>query len=89
MPEVSLSEELGGIMTEETFRTRIAELETRITALPADQQAQLKGLIEETRQRYSDIRRSVSSARDALDDWRIAMKYLIFDQEARLREARQ
>jgi phosphoglycerate-specific signal transduction histidine kinase len=76
-------------MTEETFQTKLTELETRINSLPADQQAQLKALLDETRRRHSDIRRSVSAAQDALDDWRLAMKYMIFDAEARLREARR
>jgi hypothetical protein len=76
-------------MTEEMFETKLAELETQIGSMPAELQARLKLLLEETRRRHLEIRQSIAAASDALDDWRIAMKYRIFDAEARLREARR
>jgi hypothetical protein len=40
-------------------------------------------------ERHTQIERAVTAAKDALDDWRIAMKYLVFDIEARSREVGQ
>ncbi|MBN2561901.1 MAG: hypothetical protein JXQ75_13325 [Phycisphaerae bacterium] len=75
-------------MTEDkTFDAKLARLEAKIAALPADQQAQLEPVLVETRRRHQEIREAVTSARDALDDWRITMKYRVFDLEARHREA--
>jgi phosphoglycerate-specific signal transduction histidine kinase len=89
-PELVRVENKGGaVMTEQTFQTKLAELETQIDSLPAEQQAHLKAMLEETRCRHQEIRQSIAAATDALDDWRIAMKYRIFDAEARLREARR
>ena len=76
-------------MTEETFQTRLAELEARIHSLPREQQGHLQALFEETRRRHREICRSIADAVSALADWRIAMKYRIFDAEARLRETRR
>ncbi len=71
---------------DEAFNTRMAEIEARIAALPEAEQARLRDLVEETRRRHENIRASTAAALNALDDWRIAMKYLIFDLEARARE---
>lgn len=73
-------------MAEETYTARLAELEHTIDALPPAQQAQLRILFEETRLRHVAIKTATTASRNALDDWRIAMKYMIFDAEARLRE---
>ena len=76
-------------MDSSTHDARLAELEARIAALPADQRAALAPLLAETKTRHAQIKRATAAARDALDDWRIAMKYMVFDWEARLREAKQ
>ena len=76
-------------MTEETFETKLAEMETVINALPVEQRARLISLLAETKHRHQGLRPTVVAAHDALADWRIVMKYQIFDAEARLREARQ
>ncbi len=73
-------------MADETYTARLAELEQTIYALPQAQQAQLRILLDETKQRHAAIKTATTAARSALDDWRIAMKYLVFDQEASLRE---
>jgi len=73
-------------MNDEAFNTRMAEIEARIAALPEAEQARLRDLVEETRRRHESIRASTTAALNALDDWRIVMKYLIFDLEARARE---
>lgn len=74
-------------MTDETFKERLAELEARIDALPEDRRAVLRRLFRETRQRHLQVKTAVNAARNALDDWRLAMKYLVFDREAAAREA--
>ena len=71
---------------EETARKKLAELEAKIAKLPADQRAQLETLLGETKDRHADIKSNVDTARSALDDWRLLMKYRIFDAEARMRE---
>lgn len=68
------------------FDSVLTELVARIDTLPADQRAALLDLVAETRQRHDRVRRSAERARAALDDWRIAQKYRIFDAECRLRE---
>ncbi len=73
-------------MTDKTLALRLAELEARVADLAPEQRQALAPLLAETRQRHADIRRSAAKAREALDDWRIAMKYKLFDAEARLRE---
>ncbi len=77
------------MLTEDTYTTKLAELEQTINTLPPAEQAQLKNLLSETKKRHAAIKTATTSARNALDDWRIAMKYMIFDQEARRREACQ
>ncbi len=74
-------------MTDDTANARLAELESRIAAMSEERQAELRPVLEETRQRHDLIRQCSDAARSALADWRIAMKYRIFDLEARLREA--
>ncbi len=74
-------------MTDKTFALRLADLEARVADLTPEQRQALTPLLNETRQRHADIRRSVAEAHDALADWRIAMKYKVFDAEARLRES--
>lgn len=76
-------------MNNTTYDAKLAELEAKIAALPADQQALLAPLLAETQHRHVEIKKNVAAARDALDDWRIAMKYMVFDLEAQAREAHQ
>ncbi len=73
-------------MNDETFEVRLAELEARAAGLAPDLRHALALLLDETRRRHADIRLSAAKACDALDDWRIAMKYKLLDAEARLRE---
>ncbi|MFQ5501208.1 MAG: hypothetical protein ACE5EQ_02785 [Phycisphaerae bacterium] len=75
-------------MTRETFEQKLGELTARIDELPPTQREALKMLVEETRDRHDRITRHAQQAREGLSDWRIAMKYLAFDLEARQREQR-
>ncbi len=76
-------------MTAETMLEKLGTLESRIATLSSHQQATLRPLLQETRERHLEIERAIKAAKDALDDWRIAMKYLIFDFEAKRREVGQ
>ena len=75
-------------MTHETFEKRLGELTARIDDLPPTQQETLRKLVDETRNRHERITHNAEKARAGLADWRIAVKYLAFDLEARQREQR-
>jgi hypothetical protein len=75
------------MMTDDTAIAKLAELEARIAEMSEEQQEALRPMLEETRKRHGLIKQCGSAARNALADWRIIMKYKIFDLEARLREA--
>ncbi|HNQ24038.1 MAG TPA: hypothetical protein PKK06_13200 [Phycisphaerae bacterium] len=75
-------------MTLEQFNTQVQELVAVIRTLPTDEQAELMALVEETLQRQAATSADLARARNALDDWRLLQKYLVFDAEATLREAR-
>ncbi len=76
-------------MADKTPMQELDALESRIASLPPAQQASLRPLLQETRERHTEIERAITAAKDALDDWRIAMKYLVFDIEAERRELGQ
>lgn len=73
-------------MADDTFEQRIKELTTRIEQVQPEDREALLALVEETRRRHDEMRRGVARARQALDDWRLHMKYRLFDNEASLRE---
>lgn len=73
-------------MSDNEFKARFAELAERIKGLPASEQARLAPRFNETSLRHEAIHRHAAEAHSALDDWRVTMKYLIFDREASARE---
>ena len=73
-------------MTEETFQARMAELRERVRGLPAEQQAALEGLFAETEQRFRMLQENRGRLGTALADWRLILKYALFDLEATKRE---
>ncbi len=73
-------------MTDETFLTRLAELNAKIETLPEANRAPLVALVEETRRRHEELKRSFAHIHDALGEWRLGMKYVLFDYEATRRE---
>ncbi len=73
-------------MTENEFKSKLTELAEKARALPASEQAQLASLFAETRRRHETIQHNAVEALSALDDWRITVKYFIFDREASARE---
>ena len=76
-------------MQSNEFDTAMERCIFEINDLPDSQRNQLMQLVEETRQRQQSIDRSVRAALEALDDWRICQRYMIFDMEARQRELAQ
>ena len=75
-------------MTNEQMEAQLARITSRVDSLPCPERTRLIELIEETRRRHRDIQTQARRSLAALDDWRLAQKYLIFDFEARLRETR-
>lgn len=68
------------------FDAQLAALLDKLGTLSPEQQARLRPLVEETRARQAALEKDVDAAHDALDDWRIIMKYAIFAKEAAARE---
>ena len=74
-------------MFTEEFEAHLKKALEAIDMLPEQQRAPLQEMVEETRRRHQQIGVSIAAAREALDDWRLIQKYLLFDAEARAREA--
>lgn len=71
------------------FDAELAGLLEKLSKLSPEQQERLRPLVEETRARQAALEADVAAAHDALDDWRITMKYAIFAKEAAARERKQ
>ncbi|MCP4589466.1 MAG: hypothetical protein GY842_01850 [bacterium] len=75
-------------MTQQEFNEQLESILAKTADLPAAERAKIIETADATRARDKEIRESTSRARLALDDWRLRQKYLLFDAEATLREAR-
>jgi len=73
-------------MTDEAFLARLAELDAQIRTLPESRQPPLLALLQETRQRHEQLKASFARIHEAADEWRLQIKYLLFDREATRRE---
>lgn len=73
-------------MTNEEYDTRFQELLEKVADLPAEQQAALEPLIEETRVIRASLLDSRRRIEDALGTWRVELKYFLFSLEAAARE---
>jgi len=73
-------------MNDETFYEKLEEARTKIDALPEEDRVRLSALLDETKDRHSQIKSSMQRLRYALDDWRVHNRYLMFDLEATKRE---
>lgn len=73
-------------MDEATFTTKLGELMAQIETLPAAERERLRQIADETRQRHSDIKKSVNTLQESIDFLRLWIKYLLFDIEATRRE---
>ncbi len=73
-------------MDEQAFQTKLAELMSEISTLPAGERAKLHDLAAATQQRHNKLRKTVSDLQESLDYLRLSIKYLMFDLEATRRE---
>ena len=73
-------------MSENEFQQRLGDLITQIDSLPPDQRERLNALAEETRERHTQMKKTVSDLQDSMDYLRLSIKYLLFDLEATRRE---
>jgi len=73
-------------MNEQDFQQRLTDLISQIDGLPETQRAPLHQLAEETRERHTRMRKTVSELQESLDYLRLSVKYLVFDLEATRRE---
>jgi chromosome segregation ATPase len=73
-------------MDEVTFQTKLTELMSEISTLPASERTRLQVLAKETQDRHQQLRKSITSLQDSLDWLRLSVKYLVFDLEATRRE---
>ena len=73
-------------MDEATFQEKLGELVKEIGTLPASQRKKLELLEAQTKQRHTELRKSVSTLQESLDYLRLSIKYLLFDLEATRRE---
>ena len=76
-------------MTSEEFEAAVEGCAPLLEDLPSERREDLSELIEETRRRFEEVTQSIGRAREALDDWRLVQKYLLFDREASQREAQE
>lgn len=73
-------------MNQDVFHAKIAEAQERIRQLPEDQRGPLTALLNETVRRHDEMKQNFSKIHDALAEWQLMVKYLIFDREATIRE---
>lgn len=76
-------------MNEETFQRKLSELIAEIGTLPTGERDKLELLANQTRQRHSQLKETVTSLQESIDFVRLAIKYLLFDLEATRRENAQ
>lgn len=73
-------------MTNDVFDSRIAEARERISQLPEAQRGPLMAILEETVRRHAEMKQNFARIHDAVAEWQLMVKYLIFDREATIRE---
>lgn len=73
-------------MDEKTFQTKLANLMSEINTLPASERQKLAKLAEQTKERHTKMKKTVSDLQESLDYLRLSIKYLVFDLEATRRE---
>ena len=73
-------------MNDQEFQTRLVELSDQIEQLPGDERERLRKLVDDTRERHTRLRATITQLQDSLDHLRLSVKYLVFDLEATRRE---
>ncbi len=74
-------------MSRDRIESQLAEVVAKIESLPPNLRGPLLDLVDEARERMREVSVAADRARDAVDDWRLALKYRVFDAEATAREA--
>ena len=72
-------------MDDERLDEAVRRCKSVMEVLPLAERENLSAFLEKTRQRNEKIKRCYRDAMDALGDWRILQKYMLFDREARCR----
>ena len=73
-------------MSNEQFEEAMQRAMAAMESLPVDQREKLMVVVEETRRRHEHIQQSALKASEAIDEWRVIHKYMVFDREAQARE---
>lgn len=73
-------------MNDQTFSTKMDELDKAIAELPAAEQERLRELAKETHQRHQMIKEAIEQRQEFLENLSLALNYMIFDLEATKRE---
>lgn len=73
-------------MDDESFKKQLNALIAEIGSLPKSEQAKIEKLVEETRTKHEDMKKSFSVIQESLDFLRLSIKYVVFDLEATRRE---
>ncbi len=73
-------------MMDEAFTVKISEARERIDQLPEEQRGPLQAILSETIRRHEEMKSNFARIHDALGEWQLMVKYLIFDREATIRE---
>ncbi|MEM8757229.1 MAG: hypothetical protein AAGF47_05545 [Planctomycetota bacterium] len=76
-------------MNSDTFQTQFQKLLEKIKELPEDQRGNLENLAEETKDRHTRMKKTITDLQESLDYLRVSVKYLVFDLEATRRENKQ
>ncbi len=73
-------------MSNEEFEQRFAKLTEQVNELSLENKSDLEQLIEETRQRRVEVVKTMEGIDTTLQDLKLAIKYIVFDNEATQRE---
>ncbi len=73
-------------MKENEFQNRLQNLLEQIDTLPESERPKLAQLAQETQQRHTRMKKTITELQDSLDHLRLSVKYLVFDLEATRRE---
>lgn len=73
-------------MTDEVFKAKLDEARTQINELPEGQRERLLVILAETQHRHEEMKQNFGRIHEALGEWQLMIKYLIFDREATRRE---
>lgn len=73
-------------MDGELFKKQLDALIAEIGSLPKSEQVKLEKLVEETKTRHDDMKKTFSVIQESIDFLRLSIKYIVFDLEATRRE---